>query len=106
MLKKYVPQEENDSMPVTDEPCNVQKIKPLNFELIFDYYEDAKTVLFALVELIKNYGFASISDLYDLINRNSTYEDTNRGWYDLTSASIKRVRNGYTLDLPRPIKYI
>lgn len=100
MLKKHVPQEKNDSMPVTDESSNVTKIKWLDFELIFDCYEDAKTVLFDLIELIKNYGSASVSDLYDLINSSSTYEDTKCGWYDLTSAEIKYAHNGYALILP------
>ncbi|MDY4815008.1 MAG: hypothetical protein SO274_05410 [Turicibacter bilis] len=104
MLKKYVQQEDaqekNSSTTITDESSNVI------FELIFDYYEDAKTVLFTLIELIKNYGFAYVSDLYDLINSISTYEDTKRGWYDLTSADIKHTSDGYVLDLPRPVKRI
>lgn len=99
-LKKRIQQEENDSMPVADESSNVTKIKRLDFELIFEYYEDAKAVRFALIDLIKNYGFASVSDLYDLINRSSTYEDTKRGWYNLTRATITPTRDGYVLSLP------
>lgn len=100
ILKKHVPQEENASVPDPDEVCNARKIKRLDFEIIFDYHEDAKKVLFALVDLIKKYGYAYVSDLYNLINSNSTYEDTRRGWYNLTSATITYTRNGYVLSLP------
>lgn len=100
MLKKYVPQEENDSTTIADEPSNAQKIKQIDFKFIFDNYEDAKNVLFALFDLIKTYGFAYVSDLYDLINISYAYKDTKRGWYDLTSATITYTRDGYVLRLP------
>lgn len=114
MLKKYVPQEQSDSTPSMDElsntkkikPFSAKKIKPFDFELIFDNHDDAERVLWELVELIKVFGFAYVSDLYDLVNVANTYENTKYGWYDLTKASIKAIRDGYTLYLPRPIKHI
>lgn len=104
MLKKYVPQEDsqekNSSKNITDESSNVQKIKRIDLELIFDSYEDAKNVLFTLVDLIKKYGFAYVSDLYNLINISYTYSDTKRGWHNLTRATITPTRDGYVLSLP------
>lgn len=100
MLKKHVPQEENGSMPSADKSSNVKKIKRVDFELIFDNYEDAKNVRFALVDIIKTYGFIRVSDLYDLINISCTYSDTKRGWYNLDRATITPTRDGYVLSLP------
>lgn len=63
-------------------------------------------MILALSDLIKTYGFAYVSDLYDIVNISNEYENTKYGWYDLTSASIKDTRDGYVLDLPLPIKNI
>lgn len=75
-------------------------------EIIFDNHDAAERVLWELIALVKVFGFAYVSDLHDLIKRSSTYTDGKWGWYDLTSASIKCVHDGYTLDLPRPVKHI
>lgn len=106
MLKKYVPQEENDSMSVTDEPSDTRKIKQTDTKIIFSIRDDAERVLWKLIEMVKVFGFAYVSDLCDLIGISSEYADRKYGWYDLTRASIKYTRDGYTLDLPRPVKHI
>lgn len=92
-----------------------QKIKPMTFQskktlwpdgVAFNNREDAEQVLWELVNLIKMRRFAYVSDLYDFIDVDSTYADTKYGWYDLTNASIKHTRDGYILDLPRPVRHI
>lgn len=134
ILKKHVPQEETkedsqekvDYQTVFEEAANnilnsifgwskEQKIKPINSQskktfwpggVAFNNREDAEQVLWELVNLIKMHRFAYVSDLYDFIDVDSTYADTKYGWYDLTSASIKHTRDGYILDLPRPVRHI
>lgn len=134
MLKKHVQQEETkedsqekvDYQAIFEEAANnilnsifgwakEQKTKPTNpqpkknlwsNEVVFNNREDAEQMLWALVNQIKVYDFAYVSDLYDFANIANTYENTKYGWYDLTSASIKHTRDGYILDLPRPVKHI
>ena len=130
MLKKHVPQEETkedsqekvDYQAIFEKAANSifgwakeQKTKPTNpqpkknlwsNEVVFNNREDAEQMLWALVNRIKVYDFAYVSDLYDFANIANTYENTKYGWYDLTSASIKHTRDGYILDLPRPVKHI
>lgn len=110
MLKKHVPQEETKEDSQDFERSKEQKIKPKKTlwpnGVVFNNREDAEQVLWELVNLIKVHRFAYVSDLYDFINVDSTYADTKYGWYDLTSASIKHTRDGYILDLPRPVRHV
>ena len=77
-------------------------IKKRDFrDLTFETRGDAEEVLSNLVDLIKEYDKASIADLYDLCEITSTFTDNKYGWTDLSSASVRRVSDGYILDLPR-----
>jgi len=64
---------------------------------------EAEEVLSNLVDLVIDYGQATVSDLYDLVGISEEYTDRKYGWTELRSASVSRVRNGYLLNLPRPI---
>lgn len=70
-------------------------------ELIFESRGDAEEVLSNLVDLITDYEKASIADLYDLCEITSAFTDNKYGWTDLSDASVRRVSEGYILDLPR-----
>ena len=48
----------------------------------------------------------SVADLYGLVGIDSEYTDNKYGWTNLSSASIKATRDGYILDLPRPVRHI
>jgi hypothetical protein len=50
-----------------------------------------------------DYGQASISDLYELVGITANFTDNKWGWTDLRSSSVSRARDGYLLNLPRPI---
>lgn len=62
---------------------------------------EAEEVLSHLVDLIIDYGQASVSDLYDLVGITGNFTDNKYGWTDLSSASVSRGRDGYLLNLPR-----
>lgn len=64
---------------------------------------EADTVLDRLYDLLKEYESASIADLYSLVGWTSSYVDQKRGWTDLHGSQVRRVRDGYILDLPRPV---
>ena len=75
-------------------------------EIIYPTRGDAEGVLGSMCDLIVDYGSVSIADLYDLVGKAqySNHTDNKYGWRDLSSASVKRVREGYILSLPRVIQ--
>lgn len=75
-------------------------------EIILDSRVEADEVLHSLADLIDEYGRATIGDLYDLLGVTRTmgsFTDDKYGWKNLNMAEVRRVREGYLLDLPRPI---
>ncbi len=75
-----------------------------NFDdIILSSRGEAEEVLSLLVDLTIDYGQASVSDLYDAVDITGTHTDTKYGWEDLSRAKVIRAREGYLLDLPKPI---
>ena len=71
---------------------------------MFDDKRDAELVLSELCEAIDVYGWAKVSDFYSLVGeteRNFTAQGY--GWEALGNATIERVRDGWVIDLPRPV---
>lgn len=64
---------------------------------------EANEVLELMVEMIEEYGVVSVSDLYEMVGIESSYVDNNWGWENLSRAEIRLTREGFLLDLPRPI---
>lgn len=72
-------------------------------DLVFDYREDAEDCLDRMLDKIEDYGVVSVGYLYDLLGR-TVYGDFTKedwGWEDLSAARVRKVRDGYLLDLPR-----
>lgn len=70
-------------------------------EIILETRGEAEEVLSHLVDLVDDYGVASVADLYDLVGITSNYTDGKYGWTNLHTASVSRVRGGYLISLPR-----
>lgn len=62
---------------------------------------EAEQVLSLLVDLVVDYGQATVADLYDLVGITSNFTDNKYGWVNLSRASVVRVRDGYLIQLPR-----
>lgn len=76
-----------------------------NFEeVVVGTRAEAEAVINSLFDRIEEYGSSSVSDLYDMLGTTSTYIDRKWGWVDLATADVKRVREGYLLELPRPVE--
>lgn len=71
--------------------------------LIFESRWEAEEVLSNLVDLIEEYGAVSIADLYEMIKITGAFTDNYWGWTNLSAASVKRIREGYLLVLPKAI---
>ena len=69
-------------------------------EIIMDSRGEAEEVLDRLTENVREFGVATVSDLYDLVGISKDYTDYKWGWANLRDARVRRVREGYLLDLP------
>jgi hypothetical protein len=72
-------------------------------DIILKSRGEAEEVLSQLVDMVEDYGVASIADLYGMVGVSTSFTDNKYGWDNLSSASISRVRDGYMLDLPKAI---
>lgn len=73
-------------------------------DILFESRVEAESTLDTLKDIINTYGNVSVSELYDLADVNSdTYLDNKHGWINLDKAKVTRVRDGYRLDLPKPL---
>lgn len=91
--------------PQVRRPHDVDRAKRVRHDfsgVILNSRAEAEVVLAEMVELVEEYGVASVSDLYDLVGLSSEYTDNKYGWFDLTGISTSRVRDGWALELPRP----
>lgn len=74
-------------------------------DIIFETRGDADLVLDQLESAIANYGLASVADLYDLAGITChSYTANKYGWTDIRTAKVIRIRDGYTLQLPRTVQ--
>lgn len=71
-------------------------------ELVFDTIEDADKVITNLNELIDKYGYASVSDLYDLAGIMGSFKDNKYGWRSPVSTKIDTHKMGYILHIKKP----
>ena len=81
------------------------KYEPLT-NFCFSSRKEAEDVVSTLIEVIKLYGFATVSDLYEIVGRESSYTDSKYGWTDVLGTMTKMTECGYELILPKamPIK--
>jgi len=71
-------------------------------DIVCEEKRDADEVIDQLLDLIDRYGQASVADLYDLVGIPSSSTDWNWGWFNLSTATTRRVSGGYLIDLPKP----
>lgn len=72
-------------------------------DIVFDNRGEAETVKQQMQAAIGRYGFVTVSDLYDMVDLPAPYTSQKYGWMDVSSAEVKRERDGYSLKLPRPV---
>lgn len=62
----------------------------------------AETLLANMIELMNQYRVVTVADLYELAGMTTAISDNSYGWTSLDTARINKVRDGYSLELPRP----
>lgn len=91
---------QNNRNGVRDRPSSRNGHEVIIFE--FSTRNDAQIVLEDLRGLINAYGFATVSDYYDLIGAETQFTHSKYGWYSLNTAQISNYRGKFTLRLPEP----
>ncbi len=71
-------------------------------EIVYATRPEAEAVLEGLFALLDEYEVATVADLLEMSDTSSQFTDRNWGWTDLRGSDIRRVRDGWLLDLPRP----
>jgi len=91
----------------SDDPHVVSRRPRLDSEVneyVLSTRGEAEEVLQRMGDQIDSYDAVSLADYKDLLNLPSSqidHTDNKWGWDDLRTASIRRVSNGYLIDLPR-----
>lgn len=70
-------------------------------DIVVDTNAEAHMVLDEMDHIIEKYGQASVADFYDVVGVTSDWTDCRYGWTSLRNASIKPVRDGFMLVMPR-----
>ena len=70
-------------------------------EIILDNRTDAEMVLDTLEDMIDRYGEVPVAAFYEMVNMPSSHTDEKYGWTSMANARIDRVRDGYSLRMPR-----
>lgn len=70
-------------------------------DLIFDTRVDAEFVKDGMLDDIERYGMVSVATMYDLAGVTAPYTASSYGWMGLRYIEVKRVRDGYILQLPK-----
>jgi hypothetical protein len=70
-------------------------------ELILDSRAECEYILETLEDLVDRYGHAKVSDMYSLAGISGSFTDDKWGWFDLSTAGVRRHQGGYLLQMPR-----
>lgn len=72
-------------------------------DVILSSRREADEVLSQLVDIVSQFEYVTVGDLYEMIGEDQDYTDEKWGWDNLYAAYVERVREGYLLHLPKPI---
>jgi hypothetical protein len=70
-------------------------------EIVIPSRAEAEDVIDQMFQMLERYGQVSVKELYELVGENYHYTDEKWGWTDLRGAGVRRIADGYLLDLPR-----
>lgn len=90
----------------SDEPRNMSRRARGSHdfdEIILKTRSEAEGVIDRMYELLEKHTTVSVSDLYELVGIEGSYVDEKWGWTDLRGADVRRVSDGYLLNLPKTV---
>lgn len=95
---------EHTNAPSRASTITTRRVRQSFEDIVLDERIEAEEVLTTLIELVDQYGIATIADFYDLVGLETTFVDFKYGWDNVSRVDIVRVRDGYVINLPRPIQ--
>lgn len=90
------------SMPLSQRRSEVREQTVPQY--IYGNQAEPERILDTLKELIDRREYATVADLRELSGYESTYVDVSWGWVNLVGSQIIKMREGWTLDLPTPVR--
>lgn len=70
-------------------------------DIVFDTRGDAELVREQMVDILDQYGMVTVADMYDLAGLTVPYTASKYGWFNIRTAEVTRIHNGYILKLPK-----
>lgn len=71
-------------------------------DIILENRWEAEEILSHLVDLIIDFGQATVGDVNEAAGIAGNFTDNKYGWTDLKYADVRKIREGYLLNLPKP----
>lgn len=71
--------------------------------ITFTSKADADEVLKQMDAIMDEYKLVTVVDFYDLVGITGEYTDSKYGWTNLRNAGVVRGRDGYYLEMPKPL---
>lgn len=85
-----------------DEPRSSTARDTLGYdEIKFESRRDADAVLDQMSEIIENFGFVTVSDMFDMVDVTAPFTGNRYGWTSVRTAEVVSTRDGYRIKLPR-----
>lgn len=72
-------------------------------DIILETRGEAEAVLSRMDEIMEEYEIVRVADLYDLVGITGEHTDNKYGWTNIRNAEVVRVRDGYTIKMPRAL---
>lgn len=70
-------------------------------DIIYDSRGEAEIVLKNMHGCMSRFGMVTVADMYDLSGLTAPHTAFRYGWMSIRNASVKRIRDGYIIDLPK-----
>ena len=71
-------------------------------DILFETRGEAERALDQMYDIIRQYTYVTVADLYDMADITAPYTSNKYGWMSIDNAKIRRTRDGdYVLDLPK-----
>lgn len=73
-------------------------------DLVFESRGEAEMVLKHMYGALDDYNLVTVGDMYDFAGVTAPFPAHNFGWTSIRSAEVRRVRDGYIIELPKAMQ--
>lgn len=70
-------------------------------DIVFDTRGDAELVKDQMCDIVDKYGVVAVADMYDLAGLTVPYTAARYGWFNIRTAEVTRIHDGYVIKLPK-----